>query len=907
MSLRNLDRLFKPQSIALIGASKRAGSVGSVVAQNLFHAGFAGPVLPVHPEHRAIEGVLTYNSVDTLPVAPDLAVIATPPDSVPGLVAELGQRGTRAAVVITAGFGEGGESEGQARRQAMLDAARPYDLRIIGPNCLGVMVPSSGLDASFSRVPPLPGNLAFVAQSGAIVTTMLDWAKPRGIGFSHVVSLGDMADVDFGDMLDYLAIDHATHAILLYIEAVKETRKFMSAARAAARIKPVIVIKGGRHEASAKAATSHTGALAGSDRVYEAAFARAGMLRVRSLEELAAATETLASGLKVGGDRLAILTNGGGLGVLAADAVIDEGGRLAELAPETLEALDAALPATWSHGNPIDIIGDATGERYAAALEALTADPGIDAIVALNCPTAVASPLEAAEAIVASESRKRRPLLTAWLGEESTAEARALFGQNRIPTYETPEAAVHAFMHLVRYRRHQDMLMETPPSAPDSGAPASQAARTVIAAALRDDRTWLTEPEAKAVLEAYGIPVVPTRAAATPEDAAKLATVLRGPFAVKILSPDISHKSDVGGVALNLDGPQEVRRAADAMLKRVAKAAPEARIEGVIVEEMARTHDAVELILGIVDDLQFGPGILFGQGGTAVELHRDTALALPPLTMNLAKQLMAETRIYRLLQGYRNQPAADLDAIAATLIKLAQLSTDLAEVRELDINPLLANPNGVLALDARIKVAKVDPALSAKPEERLAIRPYPKELEERFALHGGEEITMRPIRPEDAPLLKELFSRLAPEDRRLRFFTTASELSETMARWLTQIDYNREMALAAFATDGAANDGELGEGMLGVARIIADADNRRAEFAVTVRSDLQRHGLGRALMLRLLAYARDRGLSEVWGHVLKENKGMIALAKELGFAMAPQAEDAGVFHIAIEPAKAVAA
>ncbi len=907
MSLRNLDRLFKPRSIAMIGASKRANSVGSVIARNLFHAGFDGPILPVHPEHKAIEGVLTYNAIAELPVAPDLAVIATPPDSVPGLIGELGQRGTKAAVVISAGFGEGGHAEGMARRQAMLDAARPHNLRILGPNCLGVMVPSSGLDASFARVPPLRGRLAFVAQSGAIVTTLLDWAKPRGIGFSHVVSMGDMADVDFGDMLDYLAMDSATRAILLYIEAVKETRKFMSAARAAARIKPVIVIKGGRHEASAKAATSHTGALAGADRVYEAAFARAGILRVRSLEELAAATETLASGLKVGGDRLAILTNGGGLGVLAADAVIDEGGRLAELAPETIEALNKALPPTWSHGNPIDIIGDANGPRYAAALEALMADPGTDAVLAINCPTAVASPLEAAEAIVESPSRKKRPLLTAWLGEESTAEARSLFSQNRIPSYESPEEAVNAFMHLVRYRRHQDMLMETPPSLPESQAPANQAARTVIAAALRDDRTWLTEPEAKAVLEAYGIPVVPTRAAATPEEAAKLATVLRGPFAVKILSPDITHKSDVGGVALNLDGPSDVRRAADMMMKRVAQIEPEARIEGVMVEEMARKSGAVELILGIVDDLQFGPGILFGQGGTAVELHRDTALALPPLTMNLAKQLMAETRIYQLLCGYRNQPPADLDALAGTLIKLAQLATDLAEVRELDINPLLADASGVLALDARIKVAKVEPSVSAKPDERLAIRPYPKELEESFSLLGGEEISLRPIRPEDAPLLKALFARLAPEDRRLRFFTTASELSETMARWLTQIDYNREMALAAFATNGSRQDSELGEGMLGIARIIADADNRRAEFAVTVRSDLQRHGLGKALMLRLLGYARDRGLTEVWGHVLKENRGMIALAKDLGFTISSPPEDNRVFHIRIEPAKAAAA
>ncbi|HSO42661.1 MAG TPA: acetate--CoA ligase family protein, partial [Rhodospirillales bacterium] len=680
MSIRNLEYLFNPSSVALIGASKRSGSIGAVVARNLFHSGFQGPVMPVNPNHKAIEGVLTYPDVASLPIAPDLAVIATPPPAVPGLIAALAARGTKAAVVISAGFGEGGDAVGHALAQDMLAAAKPATLRIVGPNCIGVLAPRSGLNASFAHIQPKAGHLAFVAQSGAIVTTVLDWATARSIGFSHFASLGDMADVDFGDLLDYLAGEIEVRGILLYIEAITHARKFMSAARAAARLKPVIVIKSGRSPAAAKAVASHTGAMAGSDAVYDAAFRRAGMLRVHDIGGLFGAVETMGLGLKVTGDRLAILTNGGGIGVMATDALMDYGGQLAELSAETMRALDAVLPPTWSRSNPVDIIGDAPGERYAAALEVLLEDRNADAILVLNCPTAIASGSEAARAVIATVGGKRHSVLTSWLGEDAAAEARRLFAENHIPTYFTPERAVRAFIDIVNYRRNQAALTETPPSIPEDFVPDVGAARKVIADVLADGREWLSEVEAKAVLEAYAIPVVPTRAVADPAAAAAMAERLGFPAALKILSKEITHKSDVGGVALDLPTADAVRVAAEAMLERIAERVGPVEIDGFAIQPMIQRPNAFELIVGASEDPQFGPVILFGHGGTAAEILNDTALALPPLNMHLAREAIARTSVYKLLLGFRGRPRASLDDVALTLIKISQLVIDFAEV-----------------------------------------------------------------------------------------------------------------------------------------------------------------------------------------------------------------------------------
>jgi acetyltransferase len=888
MSVRNLDKLFKPRSVALIGATDRTGSVGAVVLRNLRRAGFGGELLLVNQHHQTLDGMPVYPDAASLPHAPDLAIIITPPDTVPGIVAALGARGTKAAVVITAGFGELGEA-GRALQQAILDAARPYLLRIVGPNCLGIMVPSIGLDASFSHLAPAVGDIAFVTQSGAMMTAMLDWAAPRGIGFSHVVSLGDMADVDFGDMLDYLAVDPHTRAILLYAEGITHGRKFMSAARAAARAKPVLVLKAGHSAAGARAAASHTGMLAGSDAVYDAAFRRAGMLRVATMAELFDAAETLALTHTQNGDRLAIVTNGGGAGVLATDALEAAGGRLAILAPETVERLSKVLPPTWSHGNPVDIVGDASGQRYAAALEALFVDSGTDAFLILNCPTALVEPVEAARAVadaVAAAARDRlhgRNIFTAWLGEQSAAAARGCFNAARIPTYDTPEAAVAGFLQRVRYQHNQALLLEAPPARPDPFEPDDTAVRTIIASALHVGRAWLDAEETAAVLAAYGIPQPRAENAADADEAVAAATAIRFPVALKIRSPGITHKSDVGGVALGIADGAGVRAEMAALVARVRAARPDARIDGVIVQQMIRRPGAIELLVGVSEDSVFGPVVVFGQGGTAVEIIQDSAIALPPLNALLARAQMARTRVWRLLQAHRGKPAAAIDAIAEVLIRVGQLAADHAEVRELDINPLLADGDGVVALDARIRVA----AAAELGPSRLAIAPYPKHLESIEQARDGTVVELRPVRPEDEPLLHDLAAHMTPEDMRLRFLSPLRGLTHALAARLTQIDYDREMALVA-----------RHEGMvLGIARYFADPDRQSAEYAVAVRSDSKRRGIGYLLMTRLIEIARQRGIGELVGEVLRENGPMLEMCRALGFAIVPEPHDAAIVAV----------
>ncbi|MDX1431679.1 MAG: bifunctional acetate--CoA ligase family protein/GNAT family N-acetyltransferase [Gammaproteobacteria bacterium] len=879
MSIRNLEHVFRPESIALVGASEGSRSVGAVLAQNLVDGGFAGALMFVNPAREQVLGRDCHRDVADLPETPDLAVVCTPPRTVPGIVDVLARRGTRGVVVISAGFAESTDPRGRELQQSMLDAARPALLRLVGPNCLGILVPTIGLNASFAHLAPPVGHLAFVTQSGAIVTSVLDWAEPRGIGFSHLVSLGGMADVDFGDMLDYLANDRDTHAILLYVEAVTNARKFMSAARAASRMKPVLVVKAGRHAESARAAASHTGALAGSDDVYDAVFQRAGMLRVHDLDDLFDAVEVLATGRRPAGNRLAILTNGGGMGVLATDALMDHDGELAELSAETMTALDRSLPPTWSHGNPVDIIGDAGPERYAAALDALSRDRGVDAILAINCPTAVASSADAARAVIEHVARRGLPpVLTSWVGDHVGREARALLSGARIPSYETPGEAVRGFMYLVDHARRQATLMETPPSVPEVHIPDVGRARAIIADGISAGLEWLSERDSKALLSAYGIPVVATERAAGPDEAAAIAARLGGRVALKILSPDITHKSDVGGVALELAGPGAVRAAARAMLEKVAAARADARIEGFTVAPMVHRPGAHELIVGITTDAQFGPVVLFGQGGTAAELLADTSLALPPLNMRLAKELVGRTRIGRLLGGYRDRPAANVDAVALSLIRTAQLAMDHAAVVELDINPLLADDYGVIALDARVRIERTD----AAPSDRLCIRPYPSELEEDLTLANGRSIFLRPILPEDEVTHRAWFQTLDPEDVRMRFFVPKKTLSHVQSARFTQIDYDREMALVV------TERGIPGRAPIhGVVRISADPDNESAEYAIIISRELAGVGLGRLLMERIIDYARRRGIGEIFGEVLKENTRMLRLCEALGFTREP--------------------
>ncbi|MES2016911.1 MAG: bifunctional acetate--CoA ligase family protein/GNAT family N-acetyltransferase [Pseudomonadota bacterium] len=870
MSVRNLDRLFAPKSVAIIGASDRPHSVGATVLRNVIEGGFGGAIYPVNPKYDTVAGRLAYAHVRDLPEAPDLAIICTPPASVPELIRQLGQRGTRAAIVLTAGLGALRDGQGRTLKQAMLDEARPYVLRVLGPNCVGMLVPGIGLNASFAHTGAQPGKIAFVSQSGALVTGVLDWANSRGIGFSKFISLGDSADVDFGDVLDYLASDPATSAILMYMEDVRHARKFMSAARAAARNKPVLVLKAGRMLEGAKAAASHTGALAGADDVYDCAIRRAGMLRVLTTEDLFAAVETLAHARPLFGERLVIMTNGGGPGVMATDALVAGGGSMAQLSDATLARLDQVLPATWSHANPADIIGDAPAERYVRALGILQDDPQGDAILFIHAPTAIVPSADIARALAPIAQASSRNILACWLGGAAVAEARQIFSDAGIPTYATPEEAVSAYLQIVQFRRNQNLLMQVPPSAGTDFVADRAKAAAIVQQALGEGRTMLTEPEAKSLLAAYGIPVVATRIAGGVDAALAAAQEIGYPVAIKILSPDISHKSDVGGVALDIDSAQALNAAAERMLKRVAELQPQARIDGFSVQAMARRPQAHELIIGVTTDPVFGPVLLFGQGGVAVEVMDDHAVALPPLNVVLARDMIARTRVAKLLAGYRNRPPANMDAIIRVLMQVSHMVADLPELVELDINPLLADSDGAIVLDARVGVALAGKSASAL--DRLAIRPYPRELEQTIVWEG-QPLLLRPIQPEDGPAHQAFCEALSEDDVRYRMFMRMRELQPSQLARFTQIDYDREMAFIA------TRDGQT----LAVARVVADPDNIEAEFAVTVRSDLKGHGLGPILMDKLIAYCRQRGTRAIVGEALPQNTRVIRLVRKLGF------------------------
>ncbi len=848
MSTRNLSWFFSPRSVALIGASAKPSSVGATVLKNLTSAGFPGPVWPVNPKYETLAGLKCYPDIDHLPEAPDLAVVATPAATVPGLIDGLGRRGTRAAVVLSAGFSELKTAAGAALRQAMLDAARPHLLRIIGPNTVGILHPGAGLNASFAHLSPVPGSIAFVTQSGALLTSVMDWAHSRNIGFSRLIALGSMSDVDFGDLLDELAEDEATRAILLYIEAVNQPRKFLSAARAAARNKPVIVCKSGRHPAGARAVASHTGALAGSDAVYDCAFRRAGMLRVRTLEELFNAVSTLSLVSPPEGDRLAIVTNGGGIGVLATDQLMDLDGHLAELSTATLAALDAVLPPTWSHGNPLDVIGDATPERYGNTLDITLSAPEVDATLALHVPVSVASPAEVADAVIAAHQRHpEHLLLTSWVGGNAVTDARNRFDAAGIPGYGTPEDAVRAFSQLVAYRNVQRALLQTPPAAPEPLSVDGNSARELLAAAVDAGEEWLDSGAARNLLTAYGIPTLDAVACATPEAAGRAAKDFGSAVALKIRSPDLQHKTEVGGVLLDLEGEEAVMAAAAAMTKRIKRARPEARLDGFLVEPFYRRQDGHELIVGATTDPQFGPVILFGQGGTAVEVHADKALGLPPLNRVLAQEMIDRTRIGRLLAGYRQQPAANLDAIRGVLVRISQLMTDLPEVQELDINPLMADPDGVCALDVRVRIAPTTQAGSS----RLAIRPYPDELCRTLVDADGATMQARPVRPDDASLIRDF----AAGPGRPHIALPRPERLESPR--FTQIDYDRELVLLLLHPEG---------GLHGLGVLQTDPDGLRADCGLAMTRPLKRPAA--ALLLGLLIEeASSRGIVKLKAQV----------------------------------------
>jgi acetyltransferase len=882
--------LFEPASVAVIGASARAGSVGAVLIENMLEAGYRGTLYAVNPKHREVRGVPCFPSIGEVPRRVDLAVVATPAATVPDIINACGAAGVRAAVVISAGFSDSGPAGAKLER-ALLENARRHRLRVLGPNCLGIMRPGIGLNATFARGHATPGALGLVSQSGAVCTAMLDWAAARGVGFSCVASLGGSTDVDFGEIVDYLLYDPKTEHILLYIEGVRDARRFMSALRAAARVKPVILMKVGRHPAGSRAVVSHTGAMVGGDDVFEAVVRRAGAVRVRTIDQLVAAAQALSSRVRPSGNRLAVITNGGGPGVMAADHASDLGITLAQLSDATIEALQKSLPATWSHGNPVDLIGDADAPRYAAALTACLSDPGVDGALVMLTPQAMTAPLEVARVVAANVTGHDKPLLTCWMGEQQVAESRQYFIDHGIPTFRTPEPAIDMFAHVSAFYRNQKMLLQVPGPLSPHPEPDIAGARLVIESVLAERRTVLSEMEAKAVLAAFRVPIARAVRVRSANEAMLVAEETGFPVAMKIDSPDVTHKSDIGGVRLNIANAQAARDAYRDLTAGLERAQPAARLAGVIVEPMVARPNGRELMVGVVRDPVFGPAITFGTGGTAVEVHADRAVALPPLNAVLTDELVQGTRASRLLDKFRNMPPVDRAALQEVLLRVSEMVCELPEILEMDINPLLADDSGAIALDARIVVGRQ--ARAVPRYGHLAIHPYPAELATVWTAPDGERVTVRPIRPEDAEIEREFVKQLSPETKYFRFMNSIRDLTPQMLARFTQIDYDREMALVATTARGGA------EAEIGVARYITYPDGASCEFAIVVGDEWQGRGLGRFLMERLIEVARSRGLVRMSGDILAANQAMLAFVAGLGFAVDESPGEPGVRHVTL--------
>lgn len=892
MTIRNLEHAVRPASVAVIGGSVREGSVGQVVMRNVVEGGFEGQIWAVNPKYRDVQGRPCFHRVRDLPAAPDLGVVVTPAAAVPGVVSDLAEKGTRAAVVLTAGL-----TDANGLKQAMLDAAKPSVFRIIGPNSLGLLVPPAKLNASFAHIAPASGNIALLSQSGAIAASLIDWAADQDLGFSHVVSLGDMADVDVGDWLDMLAGDARAQTILMYLETIPNARKFMSAARAAARIKPVIVVKSGRHEQAAKAAATHTGALSGTDRVVDAALRRAGLLRVKGLTELFDAAETTARFAPLDRARVGIVTNGGGAGVLALDQLFDSGGEMGELSEQTLHALGKMLPCTWSKANPVDIIGDAPPQRYRDAVRTVAKDSGVDAVMVLACPTGLSSSVSAARAIadVAVKGRvEGKPVLTCWLGEHTARAGRGILQEAGVASFETPADAAAAVSYLSDWSRSQRALTRVPSGRGGEQTHDRAAALAIFRQVAGEGRRLLTEPEAKAVIAAYGISVPETVTVKSPEAARKAAAKLlkcADSIVVKLLSKAITHKSDVGGVVLDIRTAAAAADAAASIRNNVRKKMPDAPMDGFTLQPMVRRPHAQELILGISSDPIFGPVLLFGAGGVAVEIVDDIAMGLPPLDEVLAGDLVDQTRVVRLLAGFRGRKAADSLAITRALLGLSQMVVDFPCIVAMDINPLLADADGVIALDARVEI---DPAAVdvPGPNPALAIRPYPAEWETDLSTDKGGHYRVRPIRPADMALYPDFLAKVSPDDVRLRFIAPRRHFPDAMLKRLTQLDYDRDMAFVALGKDSGA--------LAAVGRLSSDPDRSSAEYALLVRTDLQGQGLGWALLQHLIDYARAEKIGRIEGLILSDNSRMLTMCSEFGFSIRHEPGEAGLVHAALE-------
>ena len=889
MSIRNLDKIFKPERVAVIGASADPSKVGHTILKNLIGSGFSGVVYPVNPKRESVQGVQAYPDIASLPKTPDLAVICTPGSTVPSIVRECGEAGILGLIIVTAGFSEV-DDEGKEGEAEIRAAAAEFDgMRIIGPNCLGVIVPGLKLNASFAGAMPKPGEVAFISQSGALCTAVLDLALEQNVGFSHFVSIGNMLDVSFADLIDYFGENTDSHSIIVYIESITAAREFMSAARAFARTKPIIAYKAGRFAESAAAAASHTGAMAGDDDVYAAAAQRAGIERVYELDDMFDCAELLSHHRLPSSTRLGIVTNAGGPGVMATDTLIARDGTLAELSHATIQQLNEALPPTWSHNNPVDVIGDAPAERFAEATRIVLNDEGVDAALVILTPQAMTDPTDTARYVgeIAKESNK--PIIAAWMGGGSTREGTRILNHAGVPTYSYPEQAVHAFMHLVSYARNLEVLYETPRDIPVAFTGNREERLETCNKILEAGPEILSEPNSKALLEAYEIPVALSEPAATDEEAIAAARRMGYPVVLKILSPEITHKSDIGGVALNLRNDEEVSSTFERLVTTARARQPNARIEGVSVQPMISTKDGVELILGSKKDPTFGSVIMVGMGGVTAEIFKDFALGLPPLNERLARRMLESLKSCKLLKGYRNKPGVNIDRLIETIIRFSYLVAEHPHISEIDINPLLVNADNIVALDARVVLDTELIGKEAAKYSHLAIRPYPEQYVRHATLKDGEPVILRPIKPEDEPMWHDLLAACSTDSIRYRFFSVFKGTTHQMATRYCFIDYDREMAIVA----EVQNRGE--RQLIGVGRLVADPDHDTAEYAILVADPAQGKGAGSLLTDFCLEVAEEWGVRRLTAEALSDNARVIHLLQSRGFETRRDTEEGLVY------------
>jgi len=873
--LGDIGRILAPKTVALIGATEREGSIGRAIMENLLLSKDR-KIFPVNPNRNEVLGVRCYPDIANIPEHVDLAIIATPAHTVPEIVEECGKAGVEGIIIISAGFREIGE-EGKNLEKQIVEIRKKYGMRVIGPNCMGVIRPNISLNASFLKVSPEPGNIAFISQSGALGSAMLDWAINTHIGFSMFASLGSMIDVDFGDLIDFLGEDPNTRSIMIYMENVGNAKKFMSAARGFARNKPIIVVKSGRFAESSKATLSHTGAMASDDRVYEAAFKRVGVVRVKEVADLFNAAAVLDSRHLPKGPRLAIVTNAGGPGVMATDTLIESGGKLAKFSDESLKALDSVLPSFWSKGNPLDVLGDADVERYVNAVNVCLTDPEVDGILVIYTPQGAAKPDELAKTVTEIAKKAENPIITAWIGGVDIQEARKIFLQDNIPTYETPEDAVKTYLFMYSYGKNLKLLYETPAELPVDQAPPKYNLKALIRKAVNEGRAVLTEEESKRFLLNYGIPITKPYVTRNVEEAINAANEIGYPVVLKISSPDITHKSDVGGVVMGISSDEMLREEYGKLIERVKENVPQARVTDVAVQKMVKKVD-YDVILGAKKDKDFGPAILFGMGGTGAETIGDFSIGLPPLNQTLARRLMEETKVYKMLQGERGKPPADMRQLEQIIVSFSNLVVDFPEIAEMDINPLAVSNGKACALDARIVIDK-DALKYTSQYPHLVITPYPTKYVMPWSLSDGTEVILRPIRPEDEPLEREMLTTLSEEALRGRFFKVIKKITHEMLTRFCNIDYDREMAIVAEAREGEKRK------IIGIGRIVIEPDLRNGEFAVVVHDDYQGKGLGYKLIDMLIGIAQEKGLEELYGIVLTDNRRMIGICEELGFTV----------------------